>query len=88
MSSINFPEGMNEYAKAYMEEMFGKPKAEDEKTALYDGSLNMFRPKMRELANKAKQPVEVGIHSPGEIITLSDGTQYEVTPSGYWKKVI
>lgn len=88
MSSINFDEKMDQESFSLLKEMFGEPVAKDEKTALYDGLLEMKQKAMRDLARKAKQPVTVCIHSTGETIELSDGTVYEVTTSGgYWKRI-
>ena len=84
--SIQFERPMNEETRRMIEEMFSQNVAAmDDKTVL----VNEFRclsNEMTALANTAKQPVCVEIHGDGEIKTMSDGTQYRVTPQG-WRKI-
>lgn len=90
--SINFNHPVGPEEENMLKKMFGEPVASDRKTFLYDDMESRFRQqlmqgrKMTELANKAKQPVAVELNKEGEIKTLSDGTQYRVTPKG-WRKV-
>lgn len=84
--SINFNEPVGPETENMLKKLFGDPVASDAKTFLYDKQLVLEQKRMTELANKAKQPVSVELNSEGEIKTLSDGTQYRVTPKG-WRKV-
>lgn len=84
--SINFKDPMNEDARRIMEELCGKPVATDERTALFNNMRTIRQPEMNRLANAAKQPITVEIHSDGDIKTMSDGTRYRVTPLG-WKRL-
>jgi hypothetical protein len=61
------------------------PIAHDEKTFLFDG-LKIDQKKMKEIANKAGQPLTAEINGDGDIKTMSDGTKYQCTNKG-WVKV-
>ena len=68
------------------EEMFGKDiAAMDQKTVLLNRRMHL-QSEMKKVANQTKQPVSLEINNEGEIKTLSDGSQYRVTKSG-WKKL-
>ena len=84
--SISFNKPVGPEAISMIKKLFGDPVASDAKTFLYDKHLILEQKRMTELANKAKQPVTVELNSEGEIKTMSDGTQYQVTPKG-WRKV-
>jgi len=84
--SINFDEPVGPEAESMIKELFGDPVASDAKTFLYDKQIVLAQKRMTELANKAKQPATVELNSEGEIKTMSDGTQYQVTPKG-WRKI-
>ena len=57
----------------------------DDKTALFD-AMTVHQQDMKKLANETKQVVSVELNSPGDIKTMSDGTQYKATPQG-WVKI-
>lgn len=84
--SMSFDKEVNEKTKALIKEMFGEPAAEDGKTFLFDEMRSFRQQEMKEIANAANQPATVGIHGEGEIVTMSDGTEYKATPQG-WRKV-
>ena len=84
--SINFEDPMNDEARDKLKEIFSdKLVAMDEYTALVN-QKEFVQQSMKELANRAKQPVEVEINNEGEIKVMSDGTRYQCTPRG-WKKL-
>ena len=84
--SMNFDKPVNSEAMEALSKMFGEPVAQDEKTFLYDKMDAINGAMMSELANKAKQTVALEINAPDDIKTMSDGTQYRMTPRG-WIKV-
>ena len=84
--SISFNDTPNPLAKEFMEKMLGQAEFTDGKSFLYDGMKEIESGFMGELANKAEQPVTVELHGEGEIKTMADGTQYQVTRRG-WVKV-
>ena len=84
--SINFNEEVNDETMQKMQEVFGdKLKAFDRKIALIEGE-SIDAKDLKEIANTANQPATLEIHSVGDVKTMSDGTQYKVTKSG-WRKV-
>ena len=85
--SITFDGKPNKEALAAMKAFFGQPVAADEKTFLFDNLPPLEGRQLSKIANKAGQTVTVGLHGEGEIKTLSDGTQYKVTPQG-WRKIV
>lgn len=84
--SINFNDTPNPAALEFMEELMGEAQFSDGKSFLYDDMTEVNQREMKELANKAEQPVTVELHGEGEIKTMTDGTQYRVTRRG-WVKV-
>ena len=84
--SINFQQPPSPESIAMMQRMFGEPVAKSDREFLYDKLNTIERKQMSELARAAKQPVSVELHDVGEIKTMSDGTKYRVTPTG-WVKV-
>ena len=84
--SINFNDTPNPLAKEFLEKMMGQAEFTDGKSFLYDDIKEIEKGFMGELANKAEQPVTVELHGEGEIKTMADGTQYQVTRRG-WGKV-
>lgn len=82
--SINFHDPLNSEALIALREM-AIPVQSDEKTFLFD-RLNIDQRKMKEIANKAGQPLTVELNGEGDIKTLSDGTKYQCTNKG-WVKV-
>lgn len=84
--SINFKDDMNSEVLERMAEMFGEKLAiVDKRTALINEHA-ILGEQISELARIAKQPAALELHGEGEIKTMSDGTQYLVTPQG-WKKI-
>ena len=84
--SMNFNNPINQAAESAIKKMFeGRIKAMDEKTVLFEGEV-IRQSEMGLIARLAKQPVEIQMHKQGEIKTMSDGTQYQVTPQG-WVKI-
>lgn len=86
--SMSFQNPLNDEAYAKIVKEFGEPIAVDgeRKTLLFDRIGQINQQVMKEIANTAKQPATVGMHGEGEIKTMSDGTQYRVTPQG-WQKL-
>lgn len=84
--SIQFDDPVNEETRQRIREAFGEAVASDEKTFLFDNMREIHQKTMKEIANTAKQPATVGLHRQGEIVTLSDGSRYEVTPRG-WRRI-
>lgn len=83
--SIQFDDPMNEKTVERLKEMFkDNLVAFDERLALVNSS--QFRSdEMSELARTAGQPAKLTIHDEGDIKTMSDVTQYKVTPQG-WRR--
>lgn len=78
---------MNPETFSLIQEKFSeKIEAMDEKTVLLKQFNEIKQSDMKEIANTANQPVSVELHGNGEIKTMSDGTEYEVTPQG-WQKI-
>jgi hypothetical protein len=84
--SISFNQPLSEEGQRLLNELFGKPKASDGRSFLYDDIVEINQKDMKELANKAQQPATVELHGEGKIKTMADGTQYQVTRRG-WVKV-
>lgn len=85
MSCISYQNQPNAEATSFMQGLFGNPVAGDGQSFLYE-SVEIEPQAMQELAVKAQQPVTVELHAEGEIKTMADGTQYQVTKRG-WRKV-
>ena len=83
--SINFEHPINEEALNLIQETFGTPIAQDERTVLLDRVGVIKQQQMKAIANAAKQPATIEVHSKGDIKTLSDGTRYQVTSRGWIK---
>lgn len=84
--SMSFVNPVSAELAAKIAEEFGQPVATDRKTFLFNRFDAINSKLMKEIANEAKQPVTVEMNGEGEIKTMSDGTQYRVTPQG-WKKI-
>lgn len=84
--SMNFDEPVNDAALAKIIDTFGKPVATDRKTFLFDRIGTIEQRLMKEIANTAKQPATIEMNGEGDIKTMSDGSQYRVTPQG-WQKL-
>jgi len=84
--SMFFNKPISDDDKSFIKEMFGKDiAAMDQKTVLLNRRMHL-QSEMMKVANQTKQPVSLEINNEGEIKTLSDGSQYRVTKSG-WKKL-
>jgi hypothetical protein len=89
MSEIHFQRPYDETTKKMLESFFGEAKAFDPLSMLYDHDQmpsidnNLFK----AIANKENQPVDVNLYKPGEIKTMSDGTQYQVDEKGNWRRI-
>lgn len=84
--SMSFTQPVNDETYAKIIKEFGEPVAHDRKTFLFDHPKVIKQQIMKEIANAAKQPATVAVHGHGDIKTMSDGTQYRVTPQG-WQKI-
>lgn len=84
--SMQFDQPVNDEAFKKIVETFGEPVAHDRQTFLFDRMGAIKQRLMTEIANAAKQPAAVELHGEGEIKTMSDGTRYRVTPTG-WQKI-
>jgi len=83
--SMNFKEDITEEHQSIIKEMFGDEMvAIDERTALFNSRL-INQQKMKKIANKIQQPVEVELNDLEDIKTMTDGTRYQVTPTGWVK---
>lgn len=81
--SMNFEKPISEEEQGFIKEMLGdQVKAIDAKTALLEGRV-IQQQQMKKIANKLNQPVYVELHGEDEIKTMSDGSQYRVTMSGW-----
>jgi len=82
---MNFKEDITEEHQSIIKEMFGDEMvAIDERTALFNSRL-INQQKMKKIANKIQQPVEVELNDLEDIKTMTDGTRYQVTPTGWVK---
>lgn len=89
MSSINFQEPYSEETRKKLEEVFGKAAGFDPRTLLFDHEQmqSIDTKLMSTVARQEKQPVDVSLHAPGEIKTMSDGTKYQVDEHGSWRRI-
>ena len=83
---MHFEKDVDDETLAKIKDMFGEAEASDRRHFLFNKLNTLDRRAMTELANTAKQPVQVEINNVGDIRTMSDGTQYRVTPQG-WRKI-
>ena len=60
--------------------------ANDDKTFLLNGQIEPEQKAMTKIANEAGQTMTVELNKEGEIKTMRDGTQYQVTRKG-WRKI-
>ncbi len=81
---MQFDKPMNDETREMIDKMFGPGVPMDDKTALIKFKSLDGR-KMTNVANAAKQPVTVSMVGEGEVKTLADGSQYQVTPRGWIK---
>ena len=85
--SMQFEKPMDEETAKRIKEMFGDNiTVMDKKNVLLERLSEIHQKEMKAIANKAEQPVTVNIHDKGDIVTMSDGTKYQVTQKG-WRKV-
>ena len=84
--SMNFERPLTDEQREFFKDFMGdRVEAMDEKTALLN--TNKFdRSEMSQLATKFEQVITTELNEPGEVKKLSDGTSYQVTPSG-WRKL-
>lgn len=83
--SINFNEPVNEETSSFIKKMMDV-QVDDKKTFLtaFDGPIQGAL--MKEIANKAGQPITLKIHNVGDVKTMADGTRYRVTSDG-WERL-
>ena len=89
MSEIHFDRPYDEETKKRLESLFGAAKAFDPHSMLFNHDQmplidnNVFR----SIANTERQPVDVNLYKPGEVKTMTDGTQYQVDEKGNWRRI-
>ncbi len=84
--SMNFEKPLTDENQSFLREFIGEDLvALDEKTALFN-TRNVNQRAVGHIAKMVNQVVTVEINEPDEIKTLSDGSEYQVTPQG-WKKI-
>jgi len=84
---MQFEKPMDEETAKRIKEMFGdKIAVMDDKNVLLERLSEINQKEMKAIANKAEQPVTVNIYDKDDIVTMSDGTKYQVTQKG-WRKV-
>lgn len=87
LMSIQFEKSMNAETRDFILRAFGeKVVVMDDKNALLENFEVLDQKVMKEVAKTAKQPATVGIHGEGDVVKMSDGTEYIVTPHGWRKK--
>jgi len=85
--SIEFNSQINPEAMEMLGKLFDSHiSAMDNKTVLLKNMDVIKQSEMKQIVNAANQPAVLEINNIGEIKTMSDGTRYEVTKSG-WKKL-
>lgn len=84
--SVNFYGPVNDEAIEKLRKVFGQEVAGDRKTFLYDKLDEIEQSKMKEVVKAAGQSATVELNSIGTIKTMSDGTRYKATPTG-WKRL-
>lgn len=82
---MEFKNELTDAQRKMVEELMGKPEAEDGKTFLYN-RLKMPRRKLAKIAREVAEGVTARTVDEGQIITMKDGTRYEVTARG-WVRV-
>lgn len=88
--SMSFQNDLSEQLQSFIRELFEdqtavKIAAIDHKNVLLQGEL--LQSKMKQVANELNEPVSVELNDIGEIKTMSDGSRYQVTKTG-WKKLV
>lgn len=84
--SMNFEKPLTDENQEFLREFIGEDIiALDEKTVLFK-TRNVNQQAVSHIAKMVNQVATVEINEPDEIKTLSDGSQYQVTPQG-WKKL-
>lgn len=84
--SLNFEKPLSGEDQAFLRKIVGERLvATDEKTALFQRGV-IDQKKMKAIANQTNQVVSVELNEEGDIKTLSDGSQYLATKTG-WKKL-
>lgn len=83
--SIQFEKELNKEQQSMLHDFVKEIVAVDESQVLFN-DLVIQQNKMKELANKLNQPVEVEVNVKGTIKTMLDGTCYQVTDKG-WKRL-
>jgi len=84
--SMSFKNPLTEEDSEFLRERLGDMiEAMDEHTVLLN-SKEIKQLEMKEVANRTNQVVTVEVNDLDEVKTMSDGTQYKVTASG-WKKL-
>ena len=85
--SMNFEKPLTDENQEFLREFIGEDiVALDEKTVLFR-TRNVNQQAVSHIADMVNQVATVEINGLGEIKTLSDGSQYQVTAHG-WKKII
>ena len=85
--SINFDGPVGPETNKMIRELFcDSLVANDDKTFLLNGQIELEQKAMTKIANEAGQTVTVELNKEGEIKTMRDGTQYQVTRKG-WRKI-
>ncbi len=84
--SLNFEKPLSGEDQSFLREIMGERLvATDEKIALFQRGV-IDQKKMKAIANQTNQVVSVELNDEGDIKTLSDGSQYLATKTG-WKKL-
>ena len=77
----------NEELHAFSELLNKAPTVSDRFQALFDDVNEIDAPLLENAVMQYDVSANVSLHSPGEIVEMSDGRKYEVQDNGQWKRV-
>lgn len=84
---IEQPAGMDARMRQELRELLGEPAAHDDYRAIFDRKGPTDITPVRRMAKESGKVTTVSLHEPGEIVTMSDGRQYEVQDNGQWRRI-
>lgn len=84
--SVNFTFPVGQGVKDMLREALGQPVAADNKTFLHDRLNQLDQRVMSQIAQKANQPVTVGVNDIGDIKVVQ-GVQWRLEKTG-WMRVV
>ena len=85
--SMQFDQPMDKKTSKRIKEMFGDNiVVMDAQNVLLENLSEIHQKQMKVVADTSKQPITMNIHDEDDIVEMTDGTKYQVTPKG-WQKI-